>query len=49
VRIGINDGRFSELLEGLGEGDQVIVGLPGQQVGKKTPLPREQHGFGRFL
>lgn len=37
VRIGISDGRHTELVEGLAEGDQVVVGLPGQGPEEKKP------------
>lgn len=39
VRLGLSDGRFVELLEGLGEGARVVTGLEGAERASARPAP----------
>jgi HlyD family secretion protein len=48
VRIGLRDARFTQILSGLQEGDQVLVGknLPVQRFGPGNETPESGSGFG---
>ncbi len=46
VKTGISDGIFTEILEGLSEGDQVVIGSTGPSA-SATPPPANPFGGGR--
>jgi hypothetical protein len=47
IKTGINDGASTEVLEGLTEGDQVVVGLVQEAASSPSPGPSSPFGGAR--